>query len=68
MYEFIYCWAMNGEVKWSSENADTLLRRIKDDDDKLLVAEFIEDSEPGNFISLKDGVLISHVSPVVQPN
>lgn len=28
MYEFIYCWAMNGEVRWSSENADTLLRKL----------------------------------------
>ncbi len=58
---------MNGEVKWSSENANTLLRRINDDDEKLLVTEFIENSEPGNFISLNNGVLISRVSPILKP-
>lgn len=67
MYEFIYCWAMDGEVKWSSENADTLLRRIKDEEEKTLVTEFIDDSEPGNFVSLKNGILISRVSPILKP-
>ena len=67
MYEFIYCWAMNGEVKWSSENADTLLRRIDNEDEKSLVSEFVEDSEPGNFISLSKGILISRVSPILKP-
>jgi hypothetical protein len=58
---------MNGEVKWSSENADTLLLRIDSDEEKSLVAEFIEDSQPGNFISLPKGILISRVSPIATP-
>lgn len=57
---------MNGEVKWSSENADTLLRRINEEE-KSLVTEFIEDSQPGNFISLPKGILISRVSPILKP-
>jgi len=60
MYKFIYCWAMNGEVNWSKENANTLLCRINNDE-KLLVEEFIENSESGDFIKLNSGILICRV-------
>lgn len=54
---------LNGHYK----NADTLLHRIKNDEEKSLVTEFIEDSEPGNFISLPKGILISRISPILKP-
>lgn len=67
MYEFIYCWSMDGQVKWSKENANTLLRLLSHKEDKSLVAEFIQDSEPGDFIILHDGVLISRLSSRIKP-
>lgn len=57
MHEFAYCFAINNEVKWSAEDTNSLTRRINENEAEK-VAEFIENSEPGNFITLNDGTLL----------
>ncbi len=57
MYEFAYCFSINNEVKWSSENTNSLINRVNQNEIEK-VSEFIETSKLGDFIPLDDGALI----------
>lgn len=63
MYEFAYCYAMGGRIEWSAETANSLCRWLENEDDQLQVADFIKNSEPGEFINLKSGALIFRCVP-----
>lgn len=59
MYEFAYCFALNGMVQWSSETANSLRQRFKDDlEEQTLIEDFIEAAQPGSFITLPSGILV----------
>lgn len=58
MYDFVYCFAINGKVNWSAENTADLLQRASCDSDRELIEEFTQTAEPGSFITLDSGDLI----------
>jgi hypothetical protein len=58
MYEFIYCFILNGRIDYSSETANSLSRWLETEKDRERVTEFIENSLPGDFVCLTNGVLI----------
>jgi hypothetical protein len=68
MYEFAYCFSINGRVQWSAETARSLQQRLKnaveglEDDELSRVLEFIETASPGEFIAASDGTLIFQFS------
>ena len=57
MYQFAYCFAIQGKVEWSSETAQSLRARVQDDE-RDQVEDFIESAKPGEHITLSSGVLI----------
>lgn len=55
MYEFAYCFCIDGRVQWSAETAQSLERRLEgtlEEHDFLQMVEFIETARPGEFITI----------------
>jgi hypothetical protein len=67
MYEFVYCFTINNRVEWSSETANSLSRWLKDEKEIEKVTDFIESSEPGNFICLNNGALLFRCAAPIKP-
>jgi hypothetical protein len=63
MYEFAYCFAINDEVKLSTETASSLIRLIQNRDEIKQVQQFIESSCLGDFLKLDSGVVIFRITP-----
>lgn len=59
MDEFVYCVACYGEVRWSSETAESLRQRLDGEvsDDIEQLEEFLETAVPGEFVSFSTGAL-----------
>lgn len=57
MYQFVYCFTINGQLNWSYETGESLIHRVTNENQDL-VTSFIEDSQAGSFIKLKSGELI----------
>jgi hypothetical protein len=72
MYEFAYCFCIDGRVQWSAETAQSLECRLEgtlEEHDFLQVVEFIETARPGEFITMNDGTLILRSSsPLIAPS
>ena len=72
MYEFAYCFDINGRIQWSAETAQSLERRLEgtlEDHEFLQVLEFIETARPGEFITMNDGTLtLRSSSPSIDPS
>lgn len=66
MFEFAYCFAIDNKVNWSSETAESLVRRTKDDNDRASIEDFIETATPGSFIALSSGDLVFCVKAPTQ--
>ena len=58
MYDFVYCFTINGKVNWSAETTTNLFQRATCDSDWQLIEEFTQTAEPGSFITLDSGDLI----------
>jgi hypothetical protein len=63
MYEFIYCFVIDGRINWSAETANSLSRWVENQGDQTRLQEFLEKSQSGDFISLKSGALIFRCAP-----
>ena len=58
MYDFVYCFTINGKVNWLAENRANLFQRGTCDSDWQLIEEFAQQAEAGSFITLDSGDLI----------
>lgn len=57
--DYTYIFNVGGRVVWSSENLDSLRRRVDAQQDKDLLEDFLESKpNPGVFIVLSDGDII----------
>jgi hypothetical protein len=63
MYEFVFCFVINGRIEWSSETANSLSRWLENEEDQQRGTDFIENSQPGDFVFLKKGTLIFRCAP-----
>jgi hypothetical protein len=68
MSEFAYCFAIDHKVNWSSETAESLMHRMKNDDDRALTQDFIETATPGSFITISSGELVFCVKATAEPS
>lgn len=59
MDEFVYCVACHGEVRWSSETAESLRQRLEGEvsEDIEQLEEFLKTAVPGGFVSFSTGAL-----------
>ncbi|MDV3002519.1 MAG: hypothetical protein N5P05_004174 (plasmid) [Chroococcopsis gigantea SAG 12.99] len=62
MYEFIYCFVIDGRINWSAETVNSLDRWLENED-RHPVNEFIHKSNQGDFITLKSGALVFRCAP-----
>lgn len=63
MYEFMYCFVLNGRIDYSAETVNSLSRWVEDEEDRQRVTDFILNSRSGDFICLTDGALIFRSAP-----
>lgn len=63
MYEFIYCFILDGRIDYSSETANSLTRWAEDEKNRQRITDFVEYALPGDFISLTNGALIFRSAP-----
>lgn len=60
--KFAYIFCLGGKCVWSGEIGTTLDRRADTDNDREEIARFIEACQPGDFITLSGGEIISCTS------
>lgn len=63
MYEFIYCFIVDGRINWSAETVNSLDRWLEETEDRNMVNEFIHRAGSGDFITLKSGALVFRCAP-----
>lgn len=63
MYEFIYCFILDGKINWSAETVNSLKHQLEENEDSNLINDFIEKADRGDFITLKSGALVFRAVP-----
>lgn len=60
MYEFVFCFADNGQVQWSGETAHSLRQRLQAINEGIIddIEEFVVTANAGEFLKLHDGTMI----------
>lgn len=56
--KFVYLFPLGGKITWSGEDASNLWKRAGNDIDRAEIEQFIETSEPGDFVQLSTGEFI----------